>query len=510
VSSPSDPARRPTLVAGLVALAVVAFAANDASATYGTPAFLAVAGGAVLAVATGLASREEPLAVLLASVLAPAGGVAVLAAAALSLADLPLLDGLLDPLVVVGLAAAGFGATAAFTGGVGGGAVGRAFSVVSATTTLPILAVFAAGASRFGQETGLLGDLGGFLGTFARLLTQPTGGVVDVIAFLLLFAVTARALASGVDAAPIVALAPRDHRATAARAVDLALVVCLSAWRLAALAWPVVAVVAVGGFADSVTAPFPAGLVSLVGALASSGALRFVMLAVIVVSLAVYAVLRTGRLATGDHRESLQRVAPTVGGGLLAAAVGVVFAGQVVAAARNAAPDPARTVLDNAVELAGEPTLALVALVVPLMGLASLLLAFAGLGRLRAVPQRAAPAAVAAAGLVLAGAAAGVQAADTGFVFGLVAAGMVVWDVGEHGVGLAAELGRRAPTARVELVHVAASVAVGALAYYGAGWLYDATAGLGAPDQTGAFVALAAAALALAALVAALSSRVRA
>ena len=155
----------------------------------------------------------------------------------------------------------------------------------------------------------------------------------------------------------------------------------------------------------------------------------------------------------------------------------------------------------------GEPALALVALVVPLIGLAGLLLVFAGLGRLRAVPQRAAPAAVAAAGLVLAGAAAGVQGANPGFVFGLVAAGMVVWNVGVHGVGLAAELGRRAPTARVELVHVAATVALGALAYYGAGWLYGATAGFGAPDQTGAFVALAAAAVALAALVAALSSR---
>jgi hypothetical protein len=231
------------------------------------------------------------------------------------------------------------------------------------------------------------------------------------------------------------------------------------------------------------------------------------MLAAIVVSLGVYGALRVGRLATGDHRESLQRVAPTVGGGLLAAAVGVVFAGQVVDAARNAAPEPARPVLDTVVELVGEPALALVALVVPLIGLAGLLLVFAGLGRLRAVPQRAAPAAVAAAGLVLAGAAAGVQGANPGFVFGLVAAGMVVWNVGEHGVGLAAELGRRAPTARVELVHVAATVALGALAYYGAGWLYGATAGFGAPDQTGAFVALAAAAVALAALVAALSSR---
>jgi len=505
VSATDTPTRRPTLVAGVVALVAVAFVANDASATYGTSALLAVGGGAVLATATGLAGREEPLAVLVASVLAPAGGAAVLAAAALSLADLPPLDGLLDPLVVLGLAAAGFGATAAFTGGVGGGAVGRAFSVVSATTTLPILAAVAAGASRLGRETGLLGELGGFLDALARLLVQPTGGTVDVAAFLVLFAVTTRALAAGVDAAPVVALTPRAYRDAAARATERTVVVCLSAWRLAALAWPVTAVVAISGAADSVAARVPDALAATAGAVASSGGLRVAMLAAVVVSLAVYAVLRVGRLATGDHRESLQRVAPTVGGGLLAAAVGVLFAGRVVAAARNAAPEPARPVLDNAVELAGEPTLALVALVVPLLGLAGLLVAFAVLGSLRVVPQRATPAAVAAAGLVIAGAAAGVRAASPGFVFGLVAAGMVVWDVGEHGVGLAAELGRRAPTARVELVHVTASVAVGALAYYGAGWLYDATAGVGTPDRTGAFVALAAAGVALAALVAALA-----
>jgi len=502
-----EPVRRPTLVAGVVALAVVAFAANDVSATYGAPAFLAVVGGAVLAVSTALAGREEPLAVLVASVLAPAGGVAVLAAAGLSLAELPLLDGLLDPVVMLWLAAAGFGATAVFTGGVGGGAVGRAFSVVSTTTTLPILAAFAAGASSLGRETGMLGDLGGFLGGLARLLTQPTGGAVDVAAFLVLFAVTARAVAAGVDAAPVVALAPREHRDTAARVAHVAVVTCLSAWRLAALAWPVTAVLALGGMGGRIAAQLPGGLAAAAGSLASSGLVRWAMLAAVAVSLVVYAVLRVGRLATGDHRESLQRVAPTVGGGLLAAAVGVVFAGQVVAAARSAAPEPARPVLDNAVELAGEPTLALVALVVPLIGLAALLFAFAALGRLRAVPQRAAPAAVAAAGLVLAGAAGGVQGANPGFVFGLVAAGMVVWDVGEHGVGLAAELGRRAPTARVELVHVAASVALGVVAYYGAGWLYGATAGFAGPEQTGAFVAIAAAAVALAALVAALSSR---
>ncbi len=502
-----EPVRRPTLVAGIVVLAVVGFAANDTGATYGALALVSAGGGALLAVATGLAGRDEPVAVLAASLLAPAGGAAVLAATGLSLADPPLLAGLLDPVVVLGIAAAGFGATAAFTGGVGGGAVGRALSVVSATTVLPVLAALGAGVSRFGRQAGLLGDIGGLLDTLATVAVAPTGGDVDVVAFVVVLAVTARALAAGIDAAPVVALAPRDHRDAVARATRTAVVVCLSVWRLAALAWPVVAVLALGGTADRVTRPFPDALVSATGTLASSGPLRWAMLATVVVSLAVYAVLRVGRLATGDSRESLQRVAPTAGGGLLAAGVGVVFADRLVAAARTNAPEPGPTVVANVVDLVGAPALALVGLVVPLLALAALLVVFAALGGLRVVPQRAAPPAVAAAGLVLAAAAAGVQGASPGFVFGLVAAGMVVWDVGEHGVGLAAELGRRAPTARVELVHVAASVGVGVLSYYGARWLHGATGGMGSPDQTGAFVALAAAAVALMALVAALSSR---
>jgi hypothetical protein len=129
---------------------------------------------------------------------------------------------------------------------------------------------------------------------------------------------------------------------------------------------------------------------------------------------------------------------------------------------------------------------------------------FAGLGKLRAIPSRGAPAAVTAASLVLAGAFAGIQNAAPAFVFTLVAAGMVVWDVGEYGVGLVAELDRRAPSARTELVHVGAAVGVGVVAYYSASVLHDLTRGIGAPDGTTALAALVAAAVGVTALVAAL------
>ncbi|MFB6269199.1 MAG: hypothetical protein ABEH83_04590, partial [Halobacterium sp.] len=401
--------RRPTLVAGAAMLAVVAFATNDASATYGTLAFLAAAGGALLAVATGLATRAEPLAVFAASVVAPAGGVLVLAATGLSVADFPLLAGVLDPVVLLGVAGAGFGAVAAFTGGVGGGAVGRAFSVVVATTALPFLATIAAVFGRLQGESGVLGDFADVATVLGGLVVTPTGSPVDVVVFWVVVAAAARALAAGVKAAPLVELAPRHRRETVARASRYAVAVCLSVWRLCALTWAVVFLAFVTGVADAAVDQAPGALVSLVGALASSGAVRAFVLTTIAASVLVVAALRVGRLLTGDHRDSLRRVAPTAGGGVLAVAVGVLFADRVVAEARRALPEQAHTAFDNVVGVFGEPALALAGLLAPLAGLATLLLVFAGLGRLRAVPQRGAPAAVAAAGLVLAAAAAGIQ-----------------------------------------------------------------------------------------------------
>ncbi|MGB9965298.1 DUF7519 family protein [Halobacterium hubeiense] len=501
----TETVRRPTLVAGVATLAVVLFAVNDASATYGLLAFLAAAGGGVLAAATGLATREEPLAVFAASVLAPAGGVVVLAAAGLSAADLPLLADLLDPVVVVALAAAAFGAVAAFTGGVGGGAVGRAFSVVVATTVLPFVATVVALAGRARRGVGLLGELGEVAGVLVGLVLTPTGTTVDVVVFFVLVAATARALAAGVAAAPLVELSPREHREPVARASRATVAVCLSVWRLFALSWAVVFVAFASGVADRVVEQTPAALASLVGALASSGAVRALLLAAIVGSLLAVAALRVARLATGDHRESLRRVAPAAGGGVLAVVVGVFFAGRVVAAVRRALPRQARPNFEGVVATFGEPALALVGLLAPLAALSALLLAFAGLGWLRAIPQRSAPAAVAAGALVVAAAAAGVQDASREFVFALVAAGMVAWDVGEYGVGVAAELDRGAPTARAEVVHVAAAVGVGALAYYAATLVAGVAAGFQPPEASAALVALVAAGVGLAALVGALA-----
>lgn len=61
-------------------------------------------------------------------------------------------------------------------------------------------------------------------------------------------------------------------------------------------------------------------------------------------------------------------------------------------------------------------------------------------------------------GVLLAGAQGGGPEA---LVLGLLGT-VVAWDVGEHAVGLGEQLGREATTTRSELVHAAASLAVGA------------------------------------------------
>jgi hypothetical protein len=504
MSADASTVRRPSLLAGLAVGAVVLFAANDATVTYDVLAYLAVAGGGILALATGLASRDEPFAVFAASVIMPVGGVAVLAAAALSVVDLPLLEGVLDPLVLIALAAAGFGAVAAFTGGIGGGAVGRAFSVVVATTILPFLAGIVAFLENVNPDGTILEVLANVASAIAGLVVSPTGTPIDVVVFTVVAAGAARALAAGVVAAPLVELAPRARRGQVARAGEIAVSVCLSAWRLLAVVWLLLFVVAVTGISGGFVDPLPGGLVAFVGALASSGALRVALLAVIGVSTAVAGGLQAARIATGGHRDGLRRVAPTAGGGVLAVVVGVLYARPLVHSVFDALPEQSRPVAADAIETFGESTLALGGLVVPLVVLSALLLVFAGLGKLRAIPSRGAPAAVTAASLVLAGAFAGIQNAAPAFVFTLVAAGMVVWDVGEYGVGLVAELDRRAPSARTELVHVGAAVGVGVVAYYSASVLHDLTRGIGAPDGTTALAALVAAAVGVTALVAAL------
>ncbi|WP_193767568.1 DUF7519 family protein [Halorientalis pallida] len=81
------------------------------------------------------------------------------------------------------------------------------------------------------------------------------------------------------------------------------------------------------------------------------------------------------------------------------------------------------------------------------------------------LPDRAGSLSLASAGLLVAGIGAAALRVPGPVVFACVAGSMVVWDVGEFGLGLTVELGHRPDTRRLELLHGVAAVglAVGAV-----------------------------------------------
>jgi hypothetical protein len=78
------------------------------------------------------------------------------------------------------------------------------------------------------------------------------------------------------------------------------------------------------------------------------------------------------------------------------------------------------------------------------------------------LPDRAGSLSLASAGLLVAGIGAAALRVPGAVVFACVAGSMVVWDVGEFGLGLTVELGHRPDTRRLELLHGVAAVGLAA------------------------------------------------
>lgn len=91
------------------------------------------------------------------------------------------------------------------------------------------------------------------------------------------------------------------------------------------------------------------------------------------------------------------------------------------------------------------------------VALAGLLLGF----YVGAIPERAGPAALSAAGLVAVGLGGALAGYPSLFVFAAIAGGLVAWDVGTFGLGVTAELGHIPETRRLELYHGVFAVGVG-------------------------------------------------
>lgn len=81
------------------------------------------------------------------------------------------------------------------------------------------------------------------------------------------------------------------------------------------------------------------------------------------------------------------------------------------------------------------------------------------------------------AGLFAGVIAAGLQGTPAPFVLGGAVAAIVAWDTGGTAIDLGAQLGRAAETTRLELVHAASTVLVGAIAAGGSWMLYRTSLG---------------------------------
>jgi hypothetical protein len=171
------------------------------------------------------------------------------------------------------------------------------------------------------------------------------------------------------------------------------------------------------------------------------------------------------RVANVDGRRVLRLLATTTPGGAVLLAVGVLRPELVLSRLRIG---PITGVVDAGVEALGVEALALAVLIALVLGTTTALTALTTAAGVGFIPNRTAAPSVAAGGVLLVAIAAGVWEGEHALAtFAAVVASMVVWDVGNYGVDVTAELD--GTTSRVvEVLHAAGSATVGVVLVGGA------------------------------------------
>lgn len=447
-----------TTVSGAVVVAATALVVAWVGSVLGVLelAVLGFAAGGSLAVASALCNRREPRWMAAGSVVVSLGVLLTAYALSRPVAD-PGLALSVGPFVLgAGALLAGLGSVAAVSGSLGDGQWARTVGQAGATTLLPGAVVAVAVVDAFGGERDVVGPVASTLEAGTRALLAPTGANANVGGFLALAGAAAVAVAVALRTLPVVRLVRKDRRSAVAEGVGVArtwlarggvaafaLGVVLTAMPAAALHDALAEAGVEGVLATVVDQPFLRWTLALLAALA-------VLASVVTVAVR--------RVANVDGRRVLRAVATTTPGGSLLLAVGVARPELLLSRLRVG---PAATVVDAGVEALGATALALGVLVALVLGTTtalSVLTTAAGMGFL---PNRTAAPSVAAGGVLLVAVAAGVfEGTHALATFAAVVASMVVWDVGNYGVDVTAELDGE--TSRVvELLHAAGSATVG-------------------------------------------------
>lgn len=466
VGGPSGPSGRrlvteamgATPVSGVVVVATAVLATLAVGSVLGVleVAVAGLAAGAVLAVASTLCNRESPLWMAAGSVGVAVGVVATAYALSRPVSDpsVPLTVG--PVILVVGALVAGLGATAAIPGSLGDGQWARTVAQAAAATALPGVVVVAAVLGAVGGGGEVVDAVASAVGDGTTALLAPRGPNANVGGFLALAGAAALAVAVALRTLPVVHLVPRADRGAVARRVGRA------------RSWLVRGGVTALFVAVVVTAWPTEGFHALLVDAGVEGVLRAVvdvpLLRRSLAALAVLAVVASSvavavrRVANVDGRRVLRVLATTTPGGGVLLAVGFLRPEFVVSRLRVG---PVSRFVDVGVEALGVEALALAVLVALVLGTTTALSALTTAAAVGFIPNRTAAPSVAAGGVLLVAVAAGVWEGEYALAtFAAVVASMVVWDVGNYGVDVRAELD--GTTSRVvEVLHAAGSATVG-------------------------------------------------
>lgn len=441
----------------VLATAVVVLAVGVALDVPTTAVAGLVAGG-TLAVASWLCNGEGPVRTGLGSVTVAMG---VLAAAYALTRPVGALGGSFSIALVVfafGALVAGLGAGATIPGSLGSGQWARTVLRAGASCVLPALVVLWVLGQNV-QETTLLVDwLMSVVVDGVEAVVFPVGPGVNVGGFLALLAVAAFASWYALGILPIANVVSADRREVIADRIRRTRI-----WlrRIAAVGVPVaIGLTAFPGAAlQGVLVDL--GVAAVLGVIVDAHWLR-ALLAVVAVLVFSAAVVTEGvrRVVRLDGRRVLRVSAATTPGGLVLLGVAAVSPERVLGRFRVG---PMTEVVAAGVDFLGPSVLAVAVLVSLVLTTTMLLSVVTTAAAMGFVPDRTAAPSVAAGGLLVAAVAAGIGVGPGNraiVAFAAVAASMIVWDVGNYGVDVTAELG--GTTARpVEVLHAAGSVLVG-------------------------------------------------
>lgn len=357
------------------------------------------------------------------------------------------------------------------------------------------------------REAPLAAPVGDAVGA----VVAPVPGRTHLFTFCLLFALASAAVAYAVDALPIVELSTRRTDDRIERAAAAAERVARRFAVVTAVAVPltlVEVVVSPSNLQATLTPP----VYGFIAGITASPLIRVFLVGTAVLAGGTAAtVWSLKRLTRADSSDVAVALTPLVGGVAvvtLAAVLHGVVLSPTLSFVADALPGQFATAFTRqstaVVDFYG-PLAVVVTVAAALVGAtAALSIALALLLGVGALPESAPGPALAAAGtFVAAGFGVGAGIGAPVVLAGLVAS-LVVWDAGEFGATLGREVGRAGTTLAPQMVHVAATVAVGALGALGALAIHRVATGTVLTDVTTIPFALSVVVAALVLLVAAL------